>query len=408
MTSNPEPEDVFPLPAAEVFEWNYYDRLHRVKINQGGTSSGKTYSILQVLALRLLEQKRICTVVGQDIPNLRKGSYRDFLDRIVATSSVLDGQILKHNRTTLSFEFANGSILEFTSYKDEQDAKNGKRDIAFFNEANGIPYAIYRQVAMRTTEEVFIDYNPTAPFWAHEHLMGRPDVVTFYSNFTHNPYVSEGTLIELRDIKAKDDQLWQVYGLGKTGELGELVIPKITVVPTMPAALANRGYGLDFGYRADPTALVECGLQNGGQDLYVDQLVYKRGMDFPAMDRAFAAAGASKRMYYHADGADARACDDLRARGYPIREAKKGPGSIEYGIGLINQCNVFVTERSVDLIQEQKKYTYKKQKSGPRAGELTNQPVDAYNHGLDALRYWALANVRPRKVVQQGLRGYAV
>ena len=406
--SAPVTTEIFEQPTTVVFQANYQDREHRIKINQGGTSSGKTYSILQVIALRLLERKCIWTVVGQDIPNLRKGSYRDFTDRIVPGSPILEQAVAKHNRSTLTFEFANGSILEFVSYGDAQDAKNGKRDGAFFNEANGIPYDIYRQVAMRTSDEIILDYNPSAPFWAHEHLMGRPDTVVFYSNFTHNPYISEGARIELRDLKAKDDALWQVYGLGKTGELGELVVPKITVVPTMPANLANRGYGLDFGYRADPTALVECGLQNGGQDLYVNQLVYKRGMDFPAMDRAFAAAGASKRMYYHADGADARACDDLRARGYPIREAKKGPGSIEYGVGLINQCNVFVTERSVDLIQEQKKYTYKKQKSGPRAGELTNQPVDAYNHGFDALRYYALANVRPRKVVQQGLRGYAV
>ena len=401
-----DPTSVFTEECTPVFGWNYTDRTHRIKNNQGGTSSAKTYSILQVIALRLLERKRIATVVGQDIPNLRKGSYRDFDARIVPSSKVLRDNIAKHNRSTLSWEFTNGSILEFVSYGDEQDAKNGKRDIAFFNEGNGIPYAIYRQVAMRTTEEIFIDYNPSAPFWAHERLMGRPEVITFYSNFTHNPYVSEGTLMELRDIKAKDEQLWKVYGLGKTGELGELCIPKINVVEKMPVQLSRVGYGLDFGYRADPTALFRCGLQNGGEDLYTEQLLYRRQMSLDDLDRAFTQLGIPKRTVpIYADGADARACDHLRRLGYRIIEVKKGPGSIEYGLSLINQTNVHVTAASEDLIQEQKKYTYKRQKTGPRAGELTNDPIDAFNHGWDAVRYYCMETIKPRVMRRGGMRG---
>jgi phage terminase large subunit len=243
-----------------VFGQNYQDRTHRVKINQGGTSSGKTYSILQVIAMRLIEQKRIATVVGQDIPNLKKGAYRDFSERILPSAPWLQSFISTHNKSTLSYTFTNGSILEFASFGDEQDAKNGKRDIAFFNEGNGIPYTIYRQVAMRTAEEIFVDYNPTAPFWAHDHLIGQPGVVTFYSNYTHNPYISEGALIELRSLKDKDAEMWKVYGLGKTGEVGELCIENMAIVERMPDNLKRVGFGMDFGYRADPTTLVRGGL----------------------------------------------------------------------------------------------------------------------------------------------------
>ncbi|MGB3802288.1 MAG: hypothetical protein WA952_20870 [Lewinella sp.] len=108
------------------------------------------------------------TIAGQDIPNLHKGSYRDFEARIVSSSMVLQDNLAKHNRSTLRFEFANGSIMEFVSYGDKQDAKNGKRDIAFFNEGNGIPYAIYRQVAGKA---------------ARRH--GRGGVVTYLSGMKH-------------------------------------------------------------------------------------------------------------------------------------------------------------------------------------------------------------------------------
>ena len=61
----------------------------KVAINQGGTSSGKTYSILQVLFTIAIEDAgSVTTVVGQDIPNLKKGASRD-ANHIVASSPVL-------------------------------------------------------------------------------------------------------------------------------------------------------------------------------------------------------------------------------------------------------------------------------------------------------------------------------
>lgn len=393
--------------ATSVFTQNFEDRTHRVKVNQGGTSSGKTYSILQVIALRLIEAKRIATVVGQDIPNLKKGAYRDFTERILPSAPWLQSFIASHNKSNLSYTFTNGSILEFSSFGDEQDAKNGKRDIAFFNEANGIPYTIYRQVAMRTGEEIFIDYNPTAPFWAHDHLIGQPGTVTFYSNYLHNPYISEGALIELRDLKKKDAEMWKVYGLGKTGEVGELCIENMTIVDRMPTNLKREAYGMDFGYRADPTTLVHGGLQNE-TDLYLDLRIYRRHMNLSETAEAMQLAGLIPRVSkgrIFADGADARACDYLRNVGYNLREATKGPGSISYGLSLLNQYNIHVTEQSVEMIEERRKYSYKIEKRGPRAGNLTNVPVDAFNHCWDAARYFAIEMLKPVRTVRKTLRG---
>ena len=54
------------------------EAAEKVIVNQGGTSSGKTYAIMQVLFTRAIEEPRqVITVVGQDIPNLKKGAYRD-------------------------------------------------------------------------------------------------------------------------------------------------------------------------------------------------------------------------------------------------------------------------------------------------------------------------------------------
>ncbi|MEL6359290.1 MAG: phage terminase large subunit, partial [Bacteroidota bacterium] len=369
-----------------LFEANYSNRTHRVKNNQGGTGSGKTYAILQVICTRLIEKKGICTVVGSDMPNLRRGAFRDLEDRILPAWPELRRYTGKPNKSTCTYRFTNGSILEFTSYENEQDAKSGKRDIAFFNEANGISHDIYKQVAMRTNEEIFIDYNASAPFWAHDHLHGQPNVATYISNWTHNPFISEGTLLELGEIKEKDDELWQVYGLGKTGNIGDLCIENITVVPEMPKNLKRQGFGIDFGYRADPTTLVHGGIQNE-KDLYFDLLLYRRGLKLGPMVQAFKEINVHPGTPYFADGADGRACDYLKDSGYNLREVRKGAGSIAYGLELLNQYNIHITERSIEMLEEQKKYAYKKHKRGDRVGQLTNEPIDAYNHCWDGARY---------------------
>ena len=117
----------------------------RTVVNQGGTSSGKTYSIMQVLFfLSMQEGGLVTTVVGQDVPNLKKGAYRD-AKRILEASPILQGWFPYINEGERVIRCVNGSIIEFSSFKDAQDAKSGKRDYLFINEANGIPYEVYWQ-----------------------------------------------------------------------------------------------------------------------------------------------------------------------------------------------------------------------------------------------------------------------
>src|ERR1044072_4659362 len=129
------------MQASTLFEINYLCTSH-ITINQGGTSSGKTYAIEQVLfTLAAQQAKQVITVVGQDIPNLKAGALRDALN-IYQQSAPISQSIKSFNKTDRIFEFHNGSIIEFKSYENAQDAKSGKRDYLFVNEANGISFEI--------------------------------------------------------------------------------------------------------------------------------------------------------------------------------------------------------------------------------------------------------------------------
>lgn len=391
------------MSTTTLFAWNYRSDA-RIKINQGGTSSGKTYAILQVIFFRLIEKKRIALVVGQDIPNLKAGALRDFQERILFANPWMHNFIQSYNKTDRRYTFKNGSILEFKSFKDEQDAHSGKRDIAFFNEANGISWGIYSQVAMRTTEEIFLDYNPSSEFYAHERLMPMQESVTFYSNFTHNTYCDQAIVDYLFDMKEEDYESWIVYGLGKTGTIAELCIDNITIVDKMPLSrLRRKGYGMDFGYRADPTALILCGTRNGNE-LWFDQQIYAHRMKTKAMDITMRAIQIPKRRRIYGDPAESRVIDDLTSYGWNMQEVVKGPNSIQYGLQLLNQYKIFVTERSAHMIKEQKRYRYKVDKE---TGKVTNDPIDSFNHAWDAARYWAMMNVKPIRRIKTKWTGMA-
>ncbi|PWK80008.1 hypothetical protein LX99_00469 [Mucilaginibacter oryzae] len=105
-------DEIFTTPegfsCSVLFKQNYQSTAHIV-VNQGGTSSGKTFAIEQVLFCLAGETaKQIITIVGQDIPNLKAGALRDALT-IYHSSEILQGKIKSYNKTDRTFEFANGS-----------------------------------------------------------------------------------------------------------------------------------------------------------------------------------------------------------------------------------------------------------------------------------------------------------
>ena len=195
-----------------VFEWNYKSEKSFC-VNQGGTSSGKTFSILQVLIVKCLElPNQIVTVVGQDLPNLKSGAIRD-LETIFDTMPIFRQFLKSINRTDKIFKFINNSVIEFKSYENEQDAKSGKRQYLFMNEANGIPFSVFEQLQIRTEKQTFIDYNPTFSFWVHDKLLtGREDVDLFISNYRHNPFIKKEIVEKIELLKTTDPNKWKVYG----------------------------------------------------------------------------------------------------------------------------------------------------------------------------------------------------
>jgi phage terminase large subunit len=387
------------MQTTPVFLWNAepekYANVDNNKkitcVNQGGTSSSKTYSILQVLFKLAIENSRfVITVVGQDIPNLKRGAIRD-ASNIVSTSLAIQSMIDRWNGSDKIYHFKNGSIIEFTSYESSQDAKNGKRNVLFVNEANGIDYSIFAELDLRTSYRTYIDYNPNAEFWVHEKVLKLPNVAYFISNYTHNPFISESITESIERLQFQDPQLWRVYGLGQTGKIEGLVFD-YKIVDSMPQYLNKEAYGLDFGFTNDPTTLIHCGISDG--KIYSREVIYQKGLTNSDINNLLRSNNISKNSIIFADSADPKSIQELKLYGWNIRPADKGPDSISYSISLLKQYGTInITKDSINFIKEAKAYKWKEERSGNR----TNQPIDAFNHAWDATRYWALGMLSANK-----------
>ena len=362
-----------------LYQKNYYCNADTI-VNQGGTSSGKTYAILQVLFTKAIQEECTITIVGQDIPNLKVGAFRDALD-IVNSDDSIKQQIFHYNRSDRIFTFKNKSIMEFNSYDNQQDAKSGKRDYLFVNEANGIPYNMYEQLSLRTRKQVYIDYNPDTSFWVHEKIIPLDTTELIISDHRHNPFLNDKIREKIEALKERDESLWKVYARGITGRIEGLVLKKWFVVNDSFEDKKLIGYGIDFGFSNDPSTLIEVRMQDG--DLWIKELIYETGLTNQDISDRMEALGVSKGALIVADSAEPKSIEELRRRNWTIDGVKKGKDSVMFGINLLKGYKINVNSSSTNLIKELEQYRWKVDKNGT----TLNVPIDSDNHAIDALRY---------------------
>ena len=359
---------------------NNYNSKADIVVNQGGTSSGKTYAILQVLFSKAINETCTITIVGQDIPNLKVGALRDAID-IYNADDAIKQQLTFYNMSNRVFTFKNGSIIEFNSYDNEQDAKSGKRDYLFVNEANGIPYNVFEQLHLRTRRQTYLDYNPDTSFWVHDKIIPLSTTELIISDHRHNPFLSDKIREKIEALKDKDLDLWKVYARGITGRIEGLILKKWFVVNDDFEDKKLLGYGIDFGFTNDPTTLVEVRLQNG--ELWIKELIYETGMTNQDISNRMDALGVSKGALIVADSAEPKSIEELRRMRWTIDGVKKGADSIMFGINLLKGYSINVHSSSKNLIKELEQYKWKTDKNG----DNLNIPIGEYNHAIDALRY---------------------
>lgn len=354
----------------------------RIKVVRGGTSASKTFSILPILIDRAIKTPNLeISVVSESIPHLRRGALKDFLKIMMALGRYNDNQF---NKSTLKYTFGNGAYIEFFSVDQPDKLRGARRNVLYVNECNNVDFDSYYQLAIRTSGEIWLDYNPSALFWVDRELLGQDDVDFITLTYLDNEALPETIVKEIESAKVKAEtsaywaNWWQVYGLGQTGSLEGVCIPDWQEI-NLPTEARLLCYGMDWGYSNDPTSLIAMYKYN---DAYIfDELIYQKGLLNSDISDLLKTNGVNDIVY--ADSAEPKSIAELNSYGHNVLPVSKGRDSIVYGLNLINQNKVYVTSRSKNLINELRNYIWMTDKQGNKL----NKPIDAYNHAIDAMRY---------------------
>jgi phage terminase large subunit len=364
----------------------------RKKVIQGGTSAGKTLAILAVLIDIAAKNKTEISVVSESIPHLRRGAIKDFAKVMQWTGRwVAD----RWNKTLLTYNFANGSVIEFFSADSEARLRGARRQVVYINEANNIDFESYYQLAIRTSEAIYIDFNPTHEFWAHTEVLPEQDAELVILTYNDNEALPDTIRrdIELNRTKAETSAYWanwwKVYGLGQVGTLQGAIYEDFEVVEGIDVSRAKFvALGLDWGFSNDPTALVA--IYRQGDCLLIQELLYSTGLTNQDIADKLRSLGITRAWEIVADSAEPKSIEEIYRLGFNIKPAEKGPDSVRNGIDILKRFKLQVTKDSTNLIKELRSYTWATDKEGKNTGV----PIDSFNHACDAMRYVALNKLR--------------
>lgn len=356
----------------------------KIVILQGGTRSGKSYSAVQYLIVKALEEDGIVvSIVRKSFPSLRISVLRDF-KTIMNELGLWDEDNWRASENL--YQFHNGSMIEFLSVQDAERRKGSKRDYCFFEECNELEYADFFQLFIRTSTKAILAYNPSFPpqtHWITQQVHTHPEAQIYKSSYLDNPFLEDGIVEEIERLKETSPSYWTVYGTGEFGMVEGLVFDNFHITDTIEPEAELLGYGLDFGYSADETSLIA--LWKGKEEIYLDEIFYMKGLLMNEIGNLIRGAyEVEGRAQVIADSSEPRGIEELFRMGINIKPCIKGKDSIVSGIDTMKQHKILITKRSKNLIDEFYSYQWMKDK----ADNLTNQPDPrSRDHGIDAARY---------------------
>jgi len=368
------------------------DYTHRYNLYYGGAGSGKSHFVIQKIIIKAINDKRRVLIVRKVARTIKNTVFQQVVDTLAYF------QVLPHckiNKTDYHIELPNGSVLLFSGLDDTEKIKSivGISDIVI-EEASEINIDDFSQLDLRlrspvSNNQIYLMTNPISKAnWIYKHFFenGAPqDTFILHTTFKDNRFLPQPYIAALHDLQRTNPIYYRIYTLGEFGSLSKLVYNnwRLGEAPQDRSKLRIL-VGLDFGYSNDPSAIIVSYADIDNKVIYIDRETYEKGLLNNAVYQRIVDLGVAKEQIY-ADAAEPKSIEELRRLGLPrIKPAIKGPGSVNAGIQKLQQFTLVVNPNCINTIRELENYAYKRDKS---TGEYINEPEDAFNHAMDALRY---------------------
>jgi phage terminase large subunit len=372
----------------------------RVIGNKGSARSSKTVSIIQGIDLIVVgsARHRKISICSQSFPHLRDGAIYEYKKHQMRES-------VSRTQNKSEHEFhVNKSIINYFSVDDPAKAIGPGRDILYCNEVNkGFNLQMFIDLKQRTEECVWMDWNPSSPFFIHDQEDGNEAIINdsrtriIHSTWLDNiENLTKAQIQDFIDAKRKSkvsdfwNYWWKVYGLGEDALLmEERIMPMLKRCKKVPDDAIEIPSALDFGFFPHPTSFLRMWIKKGElfDKLYIKQVIYDTKLSIDSkkgnnLTDALIAKGVNPKHKIIAECADPRAINDMRSAGFNIEAVVKT--SVENGIRLFHDYEIHVVDGSEATYKELDGYKYKRNKKGIILGvPEPGQP----DHSIDGARY---------------------
>jgi phage terminase large subunit len=369
----------------------FYDYSHRFEVYYGGAGSGKSVFIAQKLVMKALRSYRKILIMRKVGSTLKDSVWQLVLDTLVEWGRYNKCTI---NKSVFTIELENGSILLFKGMDDSEKIKSitGITDIwceeaTEFNEED-IEQLNLRLRAKADGLQMIFSFNPVSKAnwvyrrWFKDGAIVTDDTVIHKSTYKDNRFLPDAYVETIEKMAQTNPTYYRIYALGEFASLDKLVFNNWKTGRIEDTHDWNLLCGLDFGFTNDPTAFVVSFLKD--RTLFISKEYVKTGLLNDQIATVIKELGFSKSTII-GDSAEVKSIEELKRAGlYRIYPAVKGQGSILQGIQKLQQYDIIVDPSCEHVITELQNYAWKKDKA---SGEYINEPIDEFNHCIDALRY---------------------
>lgn len=374
------------IQATRVFEDNWLSKT-RITANEGGARSSKTVSLVQNFILSALQEKEpnIYSIVRKTSPALRATVERDFFEWLIKLNLY---NPKNHRKTDNTYQLGK-TLIEFFAVDEPQKVKGRKRKKLWVNEANELDLEDWRQLILRTTGQIYLDYNPSdTDHWIYDYVLSRPDCNLIKSSYLDNPFLDDFTIAEIERLKEEDESFWKVFGLGLRAVATSRIYNHFQIVDELPEDFDDEIGGLDFGYN-NPSCLVRIRFKD--RRAYVKEEIYQSHLTNPELIELFKKIGWDPKIKIYADAAEPARIKEFCDAGFWVEKSNK---EVKSGIDNVKSTPVSITKDSVHILEEKKKYSYKQ-----KGDKILDEPIKTWDHAMDAVRYGIHTHQAPEMVI---------
>lgn len=374
---------------------------NRYQIYYGGSSSGKSFSLAQRTVLDVFNGNRNYLIVRNVQTTLKRSCFNEISKAIISFNL---GDYFNINKSDMVITCTlNDRQILFCGLDDPEKIKSitpikGVITDIWVEEATECDYKAVKQLDKRlrgkskVKKRLILSFNPILKdHWIYEEYFSiwednkqyveKDDVSILKTTYKDNNFLTKD------DIKAleneSDPYYYEVYTLGNWGVLGATIFKnwKVEDFSDIEKTFNNYRNGVDWGFGSDPFAFVRAHYDKTRKRLYICDEIYATELE--NADSANMVKEKAGKEVVICDSAEPKSIKDFKNNKVRALPAKKGPGSIEYGIKFLQGLEIIIHPRCQNSKNEFSKYKWKEDKNG----NVLPVPVDKDNHIIDALRY---------------------